>query len=86
MIVRTAQPASDELTEAVRWYEKQRSGLGGDFLDAVAATLSLIESKPQVESCWDEDGVRDLRAKVFLERHESCAKTFPRNAKCVPGP
>ena len=47
MTVRTAQAASAEFVEAVRWYETQRPGLGGEFFDAVTATLSLIESAPQ---------------------------------------
>ena len=34
--VRSSEPASAELTEAVRWYETRRTGLGGEFFDAVA--------------------------------------------------
>lgn len=33
--IRTAQPASDELTEAVGWYERQRAGLGEEFFEAI---------------------------------------------------
>jgi toxin ParE1/3/4 len=33
--VRIAQPASEEFTEAVRWYEGKRTGLGGEFYEAV---------------------------------------------------
>ena len=63
MIVRTAQPAADELTEAVRWYETQRSGLGGDLLDAVAATFSQIESNPELGTPISQDR-RTRRALV----------------------
>ena len=49
MSVRTARPASAEIVEAVRWYETQRPGLGGEFFDAVTAILSLIESAPRRE-------------------------------------
>ena len=46
--IRTTQPASDEFGEAVRWYEARRAGLGGEFFDAVAATLSRIENTPDI--------------------------------------
>jgi hypothetical protein len=34
--IRTSSPASAELTEAVRWYESKRRGLGGELLNEVA--------------------------------------------------
>ncbi len=46
--LRTSQPASEELSEAVRWYEEQRSGLGAEFLDAVAGTIAIIEARPEI--------------------------------------
>lgn len=46
--VRSSHPASEELTEAVRWYETRRVGLGGEFFDAVVATLALIEDRPEI--------------------------------------
>ena len=46
--IRTSEPASDEFSEAVRWYEARRSGLGGEFFDAVATTVSLIEANPEI--------------------------------------
>ena len=46
--LRSSQPASEELSEAVRWYEVQRPGLGGEFFDAVVATIMMIESLPEV--------------------------------------
>ena len=54
--IRTSEPASDEFSEAVRWYEARRSGLGGEFFDAVAATLSLIESNPEIGTTTSADG------------------------------
>lgn len=56
MIVRLAQPASDELAEAVRWYERQSPGLGGDLLDEVAASFRPIESDPQLGKLVSADG------------------------------
>jgi hypothetical protein len=46
--IRTTEPASTEFREAVRWYEARRTGLGGKFFDAVVATLSLIETNPEI--------------------------------------
>jgi plasmid stabilization system protein ParE len=43
-----SEPASDELTAAIRWYEERRSGLGGDFHDAVARTIELIRTHPEI--------------------------------------
>ena len=48
--VRTGEPASEELIDAVRWYEARRPGLGGEFLDAVAEMLTLIEARPEIGS------------------------------------
>jgi hypothetical protein len=38
----------DEIDEAYAWYEKQRTGLGEDFLSAVQAVLERIERNPEV--------------------------------------
>jgi hypothetical protein len=46
--VQFGQPASDELAEAVRWYEMRRSGLGGDFYDAIVRTIDLIGAHPEI--------------------------------------
>jgi hypothetical protein len=54
--VRTSDPASDEFTEAVRWYEARRSGLGAEFFDAVAATVSHIEANPEIGTTISTDG------------------------------
>jgi plasmid stabilization system protein ParE len=54
--IRTSEPASDEFSEAVRWYDTRRSGLGGEFFDAVAATISLIETHPEIGTTISTDG------------------------------
>ena len=54
--IRTSELASDELSEAVRWYEARRSGLGGEFFDAVAAAVSLIEASPEIGTTVSTDG------------------------------
>lgn len=54
--IRISEPASDELGEAVRWYERRRVGLGGELFDAVAATISLIEANPGMGASISPDG------------------------------
>jgi plasmid stabilization system protein ParE len=46
--LRSIEPASEELEAAIRWYEIQRPDLGVEFLEAVAATISLIEANPEI--------------------------------------
>jgi toxin ParE1/3/4 len=43
-----SEPASLELTEAVRWYEKRRQGWGARLFDAVTQAFNLIESHPEL--------------------------------------
>jgi hypothetical protein len=54
--VRFREPASAELTEAVRWYETRRAGLGAEFFDAIAATVALFESNVEVDAIVSRDG------------------------------
>ena len=80
--VRTSEPASDEFSEAVRWYEARRSGLGGEFFNAVAATLSLVEANPEVGMMISGDGLtRRALVGCFvcfagLLRASSCRRAF----------
>jgi predicted ribonuclease YlaK len=37
--------AADEAAEAAAWYEKERPGLGEDFVRAVEAALDLLEDE-----------------------------------------
>jgi plasmid stabilization system protein ParE len=46
--LRIAGPASEEFTEAVRWYETRRPGLGADLYDAVNAAIEGIERQPEI--------------------------------------
>lgn len=41
-------PASIELSEAIRWYETRRVGLGADFYDAIVRTIDLIRKHPDI--------------------------------------
>lgn len=40
--------AQADVENAFEWYELQRIGLGGDFLEAIAGALDLIWSMPAV--------------------------------------
>ena len=40
--------AREELRQAAVWYEEQRSGLGGEFLDDFLATIDSIEGNPEL--------------------------------------
>ena len=46
-LVRSSEPASDELTQAVRWYEVAKPALVVIF-DVVAVTVALIEANPEI--------------------------------------
>ena len=46
--VRISEPASDELTNAVRWYETRRPGLGAELFDAVDVSIEGIERQPEI--------------------------------------
>jgi plasmid stabilization system protein ParE len=46
--LKISEPASQELAEAVRWYEERRPGWGARLFDAVASAIALIESHPEI--------------------------------------
>ena len=43
-----SDPASAELTDAIRWYEQLRPGLGGELFDAITATIDVIRTHPEI--------------------------------------
>jgi len=53
--VRSSQAASEELAAAAQWYELQRFGLGLEFLAALSATISMIQSNPEIGSPVGDD-------------------------------
>ena len=66
MRVRVAGPASEELAEAVRWYEEQRDGLGVAFLEAVQTVISRIKRHPRIgESVGDQRHTRRVLVTGF---------------------
>ena len=46
--VQFSDPAAEELAAAIRWYERRRVGLGAELFDAVAKTIELIRSHPEI--------------------------------------
>ena len=48
--LQVSEPASAELTEAVRWYEDRRPGWGARLFTAVNDTMALIEAHPEIGS------------------------------------
>ena len=63
--LRIAKPASEELADAVRWYEAQRPGLGGDLYDAVNGTIESITRQPELGST---DYADRLSRRVLISR------------------
>ena len=62
--LRIAQPAVEELREAVRWYEARRAGLGAELFDAVAETIELIKDHHEIGEPTSADG-KTRRALVL---------------------
>ena len=71
LLVRPA--AAADLEEAAIWYEGQRPGLGGEFLDAAEAAVKQILTFPKGYAILYKD-----RRRVLLER-------FPYSVRLVGG-
>lgn len=63
-ILRITLQTFNDITQAKNWYEKQRPGLGVDFVAKVEETLSLIESNPRVYPLLVQD-VRRANIRRF---------------------
>ena len=63
-ILRNLKPAREEFAAAVRWYEEQRPGLGGEFFDAVVHATSLIQAQPEIGTLSPDHRTR----RVLVER------------------
>ena len=46
--IRIRKRAQEDIASAARWYESQRAELGGEFLDEVRSTFSLIAENPKL--------------------------------------
>jgi toxin ParE1/3/4 len=54
--IRIIQEASAEFTDAVRWYEERRPGLGGEFFDAVSMTIEFVAAGPEIGAALSAGG------------------------------
>jgi plasmid stabilization system protein ParE len=58
VLVRPA--AAADIDDAVLWYERQRPGLGADFLRTVDSALAAIQGNPQLHAVLHRDTRRAL--------------------------
>lgn len=66
--VRVDAPAKRELTAAAQWYERQREGLGQEFLEAVEDALHRLHDQQDLGGPVPEvDPALDVR-RVLLKR------------------
>ena len=48
--------AQADLSDAAKWYEHKRPGLGGDFLAAVFEGIDAIAAHPMAWALWPDTG------------------------------
>jgi plasmid stabilization system protein ParE len=61
-----SEPASQELAEAVRWYEERRPGWGARLFDAVSRAFDLIERHAEIGAPrGSQPAVRQLAVRGF---------------------
>jgi plasmid stabilization system protein ParE len=65
--LRVSEEADAEMAEAARWYERNRAGLGLEFLTAVDAAAARIEQNPRIGSPTPGVDDKDIR-RVFVRR------------------
>jgi plasmid stabilization system protein ParE len=56
--------AEGDLSEAARWYERQRQHLGGQFLDEIGRALNLLALSPEGHPVYYR-GFRRLPTRRF---------------------
>lgn len=62
--VRISEEADAEMTEAARWYETHRAGLGAEFLDAIDAAVARIAESPRLGSPVPGISDRSIRRRA----------------------
>jgi len=63
--LRNLKEAREEFAAAVRWYEEQRPGLGGEFFDAVVHATSLIQAQPEIGALSRDRRTRRVLVQRF---------------------
>ncbi len=75
MNIRYTERSKNEVQTAFDWYNKQRKGLGYEFLDCVEASLNNIEKFPEMyEECHSNFRrciVRKFPYEIFYTIEES---------------
>jgi len=65
--LRISEEADAAMVEAARWYERNRIGLGLEFLAAVDAAVTRVEENPRIGSRTPGVDDEDIR-RVFVRR------------------
>ena len=63
VVVRPA--AAADVEDAYLWYESQRAGLGHEFLDALRATMDLVQAHPEAFPILHRETRRALCRRRF---------------------
>ena len=63
--LRNLKAAREEFSAAVRWYEQQHPGLGGEFFDAVVHATSLIQAQPKIDTPSQDRRTRRVLVQRF---------------------
>ncbi len=84
--------AEEELTATAQYYEEQRAGLGGAFLDAIDEALARASENPKARVSWMMDGrygrsivPRFLHLVFFEEREDVIEVVAVTHASRLPG-
>ncbi len=67
--VRVRPEAEEDLEEAAAWYEQQRLGLGGEFLDEVLGTFRKMSEQPASYPVLHRDTRRALTLRFPFGVH-----------------
>ena len=57
--------AAEELEEGARHYEREREGLGAEFLQEVEEATARIQSNPKLYPVWNDRSYRKCRIHRF---------------------
>ena len=64
-ILRNLKAAREEFSAAVRRYEEQRPGLGGEFFDAVVHATPVIQAQPEIGTPSHDHRTRRVLVQRF---------------------
>jgi hypothetical protein len=71
-----SEPAAEELTEAVRWYEHRRPGWGGKLFDAVTKTIERIQRHPEIVATAAMINTRRIPILVCIDASLATRRRF----------